>query len=353
MKTTNKLDTIKLSMVIGIKAPLAERDYIINDFTITISYDFSLPHFKLNNISLGQRRATFVEVTWYDDGEKIKNQLTGSSTRGDHLRPVLKALDSVNKLFLSFNLQWVGHSYSSGVRTVGSDDVWMRYCSINNQIISGLNMSRDIFPSSEDGDVVSITEKIIPHIKKDTFPVARRFIRCFELINHGFYAESLIVSFAILDDTIQTMLHAQLEKKGMTDKKQREALLRGIEKNRLKIYLGQLLYILTDLILDDIWKNSSVAIEWFNRIRNKIAHRGLIVKHGDASKAIYVSIKTLTILSENNLIDFELPSQMYRQAQIYASWTDNPPKWVPPIDEDILDSNFDMVLPNRKVTINT
>lgn len=348
MKKTNKSDIVKLSMVIGIKAPLDEREYTIDEFKVTLSYDFSLPHFKLSNVPLGQRTATFIEVSWFDDGEKITKQLTDHSAKGDHLRPVLKALGAVNKLFLAFNLQYIGHAYSTGVRTVGSDDVLLRYCSINNQVIPGLNMSREFLPETE--DLVTITEKVLPHVENNTFPVARRFIRCFELIDHGFYAESLIVSFSILDDSIQTMLDTQLELKGMSDKKQREALLRGIKENRLKIYLGQLLYILTSIKLNDLWENANDALIWLNGVRNKVAHRGITISHGEASKAIYVSIKILTILSKKELFDFELPSQMYRQAQIYASWTDNPPKWVPPIDENILDSGFNSIFPDRSVS---
>lgn len=340
-------DLVELSLVIGIRTLLAEGEYQVEGFKITVSYDFSLPHFNLSNVPLGQRRATFVVVSWHDDGEKIRGQLTGRTGNGDHLRPLLKALEKVNKLFLAINLSWIGHAYSDGARTVGKDDIWMEFCSINSEVVPGLTTSGNFIPFTEDLD--SVTEKVTPHIDEETFPVARRFIRCFELIGHGFYTESLIVSFSILDDLVQTMLHNQLELKGMADKKQREALLRGIEKNRLKIYLGQLLYLIANCTVDELWENASTALTWLNGVRNKIAHGGHVVGHGEASKAIYVCVKTLSVLSQRGLIDFEVPSNMYRQAQIYASWTDNPPNWVPPNDEAILDIDFSSVYPEREL----
>ena len=70
--------------------------------------------------------------------------------------------------------------------------------------------------------------------------VTRRIMGCLDLFNLGFYTEAFVSCFALLDDLVQSVVEAGLQKKGLGEDKT-EGLLRAIEKERMNRYLCTLL----------------------------------------------------------------------------------------------------------------
>jgi hypothetical protein len=181
-------------------------------------------------------------------------------------------------------------------------------------------------------DFFGTTELALPHIATSTYPVARRYVRCYELIEHGFYSEAFIVAFSILDDLIQDMLHRLLLKKGMSGKDEREMLIGGIKENRLRIYLGPLLKMLSEQDIEMLWPKGNKALDWVNKTRNKIAHDGLIADVATAAKGVFVCIKILHVLHDRGLLEAEFSVDMFRHAKLLASWTEDAPAWISPTE---------------------
>jgi len=173
------------------------------------------------------------------------------------------------------------------------------------------------------------TELAKPYIGTDTVPLARRFVRCYELLDHGFFSEAFVVAFSIFDDFVQQTLHEALKAKGIESKSERNGFLRGIKENRLKIYLGPLLKVVCGHDLQSRWPDSGVALEWLNSTRNRIAHAGETADYADAAKGIFVCLKAIVVLKEMGITDAELTVSLFRHAKITAAWTRNPPPWIP------------------------
>jgi hypothetical protein len=290
--------------------------------------------------------STVFQVTWPDkDGASVK-KLRSKGAERHH--PVHYALDNINELLLAYKLVRVGHADSIGIRTVGIDDTLFHFSLINGQHVGNLNMGLKIdprdyswaYPNSEHpDDPLGTTELARSHIAADTYPIARRYVRCFELLEHGFHTEALIVAFSILDDLVQEMLHDLLRQKGMESRNERNDFLRGIKENRLKLYLGPVLKILSGKSISEIWADAETALGWLNGRRNAVAHEGYRADYSTAAKAIYACIKTLVVLGQHGLITSDFPVEMFRHAKITAAWAEDPPKWVPK-GEDALSFTF-------------
>ena len=173
------------------------------------------------------------------------------------------------------------------------------------------------------------TQLALPNIGTGTFPVARRYVRCYELLEHGFYSEAYIVAFSVLDDFVQQMLHNLLQSKGLKAKAERDELLRGIKENRLKLYLGPVLKLAIGRDIESIWPSAPKVLEWLNSTRNRIAHSAEAVDHATAAKGIFACLKFLVALRDSEIVSVEIPVELFRHAKITASWTIDAPTWIP------------------------
>jgi hypothetical protein len=182
------------------------------------------------------------QAAWNDRHGRTASQLRSKSFER-HI-PIYEAIDKINEILLAFKLVRIGHAESCGLRTVGINDTLFYFSRINDQLTGDLNMrmktyGRDYHWARGEGididDPHSTTQLARPHIAADTNKVARRYIRCYELLEHGFYTEAFIVAFSVLDDVVQQMLNRLLTNKGMVSDGEREELLRGIKEKRLII----------------------------------------------------------------------------------------------------------------------
>lgn len=229
--------------MVGIKGPIKPGVYRVAKTTVSISYPriFCPPGFP--QIDLPKALSTLFEVTWDDEDGKDAQKLQSKSFERFSL--IYFALDIINELLLAFKLVRLGHSDSLGIRTIGIGDTLVHYSIIDRQPTGDLNIGLKTYGRDypwvggaeiSSDDPFDTTTLAIPHIATKTYPVARRYVRCYELLEHGFYTEAFIVAFSILDDLVQQMLHKLLTEKGMGSKDEREGLLRGIKESRLKFF---------------------------------------------------------------------------------------------------------------------
>lgn len=275
--------------------------------------------------------STVFYVSWIDKDGTDAGFLK-SNTHNRHL-VLHKALDAINELLQAYKLVRMGHIDACGVRTIGKYDTLFYYSLVDRQPVGDLNVGwkaglRGI-SSASPHDPFDTTALAKPHIGTVTLPVARRFLRCYELLEHGFYSESFIIAFSIMDDLVQEMLHHQLEIKGIHKKSERDSLLRGIKESRLKLYLGPVLKIASSTSLKELWPESEKALQWLNGIRNTIAHGGYKANYDTSAVGIYACIKILHTLHVAELVAAEFPIEFFRHAKLTASWTNSPPSWVP------------------------
>jgi hypothetical protein len=110
---------------------------------------------------------------------------------------------------------------------------------------------------------------------------------------------------------------------------EREELLRGIKEKRLRIFLGPLLKVLTGKDISSMWPGSEKALDWLNRTRNQSLHGGRKVDYASAAQGIFACIKTLTVLSQNQIVEADFSVELFRHSKLTAAWTENAPDWVP------------------------
>jgi hypothetical protein len=245
-------------------------------------------------------------------------------------------LESISELLLAFKLVRVHNIEGLGVRTVGLGDSLVYFSTLDGEQCGHLGVliknyeGNNAWPSrGVTYDLAATKIDALPHVGADTLPIVRRYVRCFELVEHGYYSEAFVVAFSTLDDFVQQMLQALFEAKGLTTKSERNALLRSIKEDRLKLFLGPLMKLGFGKDMDAMWPGSGEAIQWLNSTRNRIAHSAARVDRPAAVKAIYACLKILLVLKENNAAKVDLDVRLFRHAKISAAWTPDPPAWVP------------------------
>ena len=330
------MDIITFYVGMGIRGPIAEGDYNVGDAKICISYpqriNFGLP----TPIDLPKSLSTVFTVSWQDKNGRTAARLRSNSFER-HL-PIYDAIDKINEILLAFKLIRIGHADGLGIRTVGIGDTLFHFSTINDQPTGDLNMRIKTYsryytwayPKGIDPDDPHGTTQLArPHIASDTHKVARRYIRCYELLEHGFYTEAFIVAFSVLDDLVQQILSQLLTDKGMVSDEEREDLLRGIKERRLKIYLGPLLKVLAGKDISTMWPGSGKVLNWLNKTRNLLAHSGEKADYATAAWGIFACVKTLTVLSQNQLMEADFTVDFFRHSKLTAARTENAPDWVP------------------------
>jgi hypothetical protein len=320
------MDIITFYVGIGIRGPILEGDYDVGDAKIGISYPPQINLGLPEPIYLPMSLSTVFTVSWPDKNSRTAAQLRSKSFVRD--LPIYDAIDKINEILLAFKHVRIGHLDGHGIRTVGMGDTLFYFSKINDEYAGDLNVGMHRFGIDRD-DPSGTTQLARPHIASDTYKVARRYVRCYELLEHGFYTEAFIVAFSVLDDLVQQMLNRLLTEKGMVSDSERRELLRGIKENRLKIYLGPLLKVLTGKDISTMWPASEKALKWLNETRNRLAHSGEKADNPTAAWGIFACVKTLIVLSQNQLMEADFTVDFFRHSKIKAAWTENAPDWVP------------------------
>lgn len=327
------MKTISFTVGIGIRGPIEPGEYLVRNYHLQVSYP-AVVNLGYNSCEMPKSLSTVFVVSWEDHDESTA-KLLQSKTYERHL-PIYDVLNVISELLQAYKLVRIGHADARGLRTIGLYDTLFFYPSINGKHIGDLNVGlknlagNNAWPTaSPSADPLDTTQLARPHIGKSSLPLARRYVRCYELLEHGFYSEAFIVAFSVLDDFVQQGLHDLLNSKGLKAETERNELLRGIKENRLKLYLGPLLRLVSGQDIEALWPESKAALKWLNNTRNRIAHQAENIDYATAAKGIFVCLKLLVILNKNGVMRAEINIELFRNAKITAAWTSNPQKWIP------------------------
>jgi len=289
-------------------------------------------------IDLPEDLSTVFTVSWQDTNGRSAKQLRSQSFERN--LPIYDALDKINEIILAFKLVRIGDLDGLGLRTVGMGDTLFYFSKINDQYVGNPSFMMRLYGTRwypqaaakgvlDPDDLHGTTQLARPHIASDTHKITRRYVRCYELLEHGFYTEAFIVAFSNLDDLVQQMLHRLLTDKGMDSESEQDEFLRSIKERRLRMYLGPLLKVLAGKDIFAMWPGSDPALDWLNRTRNRLAHEGEKADYATAAKGIFACVKTLTVLGQNHLLETDFTVEFFRHSKITAAWTENAPAWIP------------------------
>lgn len=324
---------ISFTVAIGVRGPIAPGNYQVGRKNINVSYPEGI-NIGLGTLELPKSLSTLCVVSWEDkSGKTVANLRSRGFER--HL-PIYEALGAISELLLAFKLVRVGHADGRGLRTIGIGDTLLFFSSVDDIPTGDLNVGLKNYEGNNawltaktSFDPHGSTDLALPHIGTGTVPIARRYVRCFELLEHGFYSEAFIFGFSTFDDFVQQTLRVLLEAKGLNATGERDELLRGIKENRLKLYLGPLLKLSLGRDLSTLWPASTSALNWLNSTRNRIAHAGEDADYSSAARCIFACLKMLIVLKEAGASSVEVPVELFRHAKITAAWTSDAPEWVP------------------------
>lgn len=129
--------------------------------------------------------------------------------------------------------------------------------------------------------------------------------RSVDLVNHGYFLEAFVVAFALLDEMVQEFVITKLP----LDNKEAKELLRKIEKERLKTYLGTMTRLaIGESPLDNDSLNTDLT--WINEKRNKIMHRGEECNCEDAQRGLKIVLNILKYCKDKGNTDYCLPEKL-------------------------------------------
>jgi hypothetical protein len=209
---------------------------------------------------------------------------------------IQKSLKYLNRFLLLLKFKSNNSIRMSNVRNVGEIDLLTYIIKFDTdyQLKGRINSSH---VNKSNNDEVRLTKS------KDEIPNEWEIlIKSQDLINHGFHKEGLILGFSLLDHLVQEFIKTKMVD---FEEKEKEELIRGIEKSRLRRYLG----ILMKLIIGECYLDSpekEKKLTWLNYKRNEIMHNGDSCSYDDAIKGLKLIGEILKYLKTKGL-DIQLP----------------------------------------------
>lgn len=221
--------------------------------------------------------------------------------------PKRKALD--NNIFLNhiekinYAIDLIRYSYKDGkftdmfrIRNIGEQDFLFHKLIINNKhLISSLS--------------ASYGDKTASHVEieklSESVPFEwRTFTRAKDLLHLGFFNESLIVAFNLLDYCVQKTIKSLMV--NLDSESEKEQLLKQIKEQRLKTYLGSLFKTLTGQSFydNDITENK---LDKLNTKRNKIVHSGQNCDYEEVCESLKTVFYAIQGLNKRGNQNFEIP----------------------------------------------
>lgn len=146
-------------------------------------------------------------------------------------------------------------------------------------------------------------------------PHTRKLLNCIDILNKGFYEESLISAFSLVDATTQDTAKAGLKTLGLKEKQQ-ENRIRAIKQDRLEHFLCAMMKscrwkslkesepVLFREFIGDVKRST-------NTVRNKIAHKDRRINKEEAMRHLDVMFRVLRWLSQNPFgVQIRLPPEL-------------------------------------------
>lgn len=224
--------------------------------------------------------------------------------------PKIKALDK--SIFLNhiekinYAIDLIRFSYKEGkftnmlrIRNIGEHDFLFHKLIVNDKRASTSYSA-------------SYGDKTASHIEieklSESVPFEwRTFTRAKDLLHLGFFNESLIIGFNLLDYCVQKTIKSLMS--NLTNDFEKEQLLRQIKEQRIRTYLGSLFKALTGIDFYDE-KITEKKVEKLNLKRNKIVHSGQNCSYNEVCESLQTIFYTIQRLNERANQKFEIPFEI-------------------------------------------
>lgn len=137
-------------------------------------------------------------------------------------------------------------------------------------------------------------------------PISRRVMNSLDLINLGFFTESFINLFSLVDDLTQEVIKKGLEIKGFSADDQNQ-FLRAIKEERLKVYLCNLAKLCGWASLAEEKPELYKTVVSVNTKRNKIMHGSTRLLRQEAIDSSNILLSLIDWL-RSNPFGFDIPN---------------------------------------------
>lgn len=128
--------------------------------------------------------------------------------------------------------------------------------------------------------------------------ITRRVMSSLDLINLGFYTESFVNLFSLMDDLTQEVLKAGLANKGLGNDEQK-SLIRAIKEDRLRLYLNHLSKLCGWKSLEQELPALFKRLQTVNNLRNTIMHGSKRLERDEAIVSANTLIEAISWLRSN------------------------------------------------------
>jgi hypothetical protein len=304
------LYSIEAELVLPFRAALPASEIIVHAPTDKWETSFEISYPKkivlFDSYSLYTTLCTFVKVSSQlmhkGDEDSAREWAKQNSSA-----IVEQMLQRVNHLFILIKKR-LDRSFDTGIiRNVGEIDLILCSLIFNGQAIFSRTNSTFLFGISDTAlsqyvkDNLSDSVLVLEEPSKEWMVLTRAV----DLVNHGYFLEAFVVSFALLDDVTQKFVVSKLESISADEAKQ---LLRKIETQRLETYLGTLSRLATGKsILDD--KNVANDLKWINTKRNNIMHNGENISLRETQRGMNIVLTILKYFHENGM-ELQIPERL-------------------------------------------
>lgn len=267
--------------------PSEKKEYVFKLHYDSTVYDRFLSEYK-ERIFL--ETSSYIELEEYAEKvPKIKD--LDKSIFLNHIERINYAIDLIR---FSYNEGKITNLFR--IRNIGEQDFIFHKLMINNKLESSCISA-------------SYGDKTASHVKieelSESVPFEwRTFTRAKDLLHLGFFNESLIIGFNLLDYCVQKTIKSLMT--NLISDSEKEQLLRQIKEQRLKTYLGTLFKTLTG---KEYYNNTITEkkLDKLNSSRNNIVHNGKNCNYEEVCESLQTIFFAIQGLNERANQSFKIP----------------------------------------------
>lgn len=212
---------------------------------------------------------------------------------------IIQQIENINKIFdiIRYSYDIEHPNTKIHLRNIGLDDFIFYSLSIDNK--NKIKVLKDTFVKNlpEPNGIFSLADNV-----PDEWNM---FMKAIDLLDLGYYNESLIIGFNLLDHCTQKSLMYLMKNLNEEEKK---PFLRKIEHERLVTYLGSLMKLITGRSLFNT-ELSEKQFQKLNKFRNDVVHNGHLSTYEESCNNLKIIHKTIKALSTLGLY-YSIPNRI-------------------------------------------
>jgi hypothetical protein len=229
---------------------------------------------------------------------------------GTNVREIFEqSLSAISEVSIWTKSQDVVGKMSAFFRQIGTTDVKAFFVEDSDGQMVGWVSPAFTFTRDDAASIAGILSNVIfsnGPASNPTPPISRRVLSSLDLINLGFYTESFINLFSLVDDLTQEVIKAGMTQRGLNDDEQ-NGLLRAIKEERLKVYLCNLSKLCGWKSLDEENEEFFKLVVKVNSTRNRIMHGTRRLTRQETIEASNVLLQLINWL-RSNPFGYQIPN---------------------------------------------